>query len=694
MHIELSQPIISLLEKLKTQEEENKRDIEIYLPKVKRILEGYAVDMKKVSLNKLTLLDVVNINTNEVGLDLRLIKYIHSLSTPKNKKSVKSHIRRLIKVIFKSEIEGLAVGKNFIEALLPEWMKGLWLCLPKNKDGLTNKSRHVLGILLHVAAEQQVSTIEALMVDKANHISDTAREIYESAVWSKMDSSFSTLRKKLGLIKPRAGKKRSLPFEEWPQTFREQWIAFKKRAEAGPSEELLKVATEYDVTIERLEGSSLLTYYDVLAVGLYIIQWEGDLKLEDLLRLRKLKKGEISNAKKKWVNDLIEGYRIYQREIQTDAKAAGKNSSTYITFINVLKTMAAYEGIFEQREKFNNAYNPKPDNETRDKRREEKKEAYSQEFTDSKIKSLKGEFVKIVKSRSFKSSRRDMRLCLFFIALLTARFMGVRQQALRACTIGINIIFGNVRREITFKWPRIKVKNKRPISIELVRNRDKTHELLIDMLYLFKNYVYEYIKENQGTELKGQLFVKFNIAGKFIPFDNHKTFSQWFSEGSKEFMGLQGKIKGRKQGINPHFLRGFAADWLLDFGISDEDVADLMCISVKTLRTSYASKNRAVNTRPALDNLQMKRRERESLRAGTEVALIQGSVNLEGRGNNDFAVQLVDKVVQAITKRTPSSKERKRINHLKSENAKLKSKLGEQEKLINELRQKELFSKK
>jgi hypothetical protein len=351
--------------------------------------------------------------------------------------------------------------------------------------------------------------------------------------------------------------------------------------------------------------------------------------------------------------------------------------------------MAAYEGMFKQRESFHKAYNPKPDKTTMNNRREEKKNAYTREFIDGKIECLKSEFVGIVKSGSFKSSRRDMRLCLFFIALITARFMGVRQQALRDCIMGVNIIFGRDRSRIAFEWPRTKVKNKRAIRIELVRGRDKTHQLLIDMLYLYKNYVYEYIKENQGVELNGQFFVKYNRAGKFITFKNHTTFSEWFSEGSKEFMDLQGKIKGRKRGINPHFLRGFAADWLLDFGLSYEDVADLMNISVRTLQTHYAGKDRPVNTRSALDNLQRKRIEQESAKTGNEVVPIYNGNPLVGN-NTDFAVQVADNVVLKM-KRTSSINERK-IIRLKSENAKLKAKVAEQDKLISEFRQKEAFA--
>lgn len=189
--------------------------------------------------------------------------------------------------------------------------------------------------------------------------------------------------------------------------------------------------------------------------------------------------------------------------------------------------------------------------------------------------------------------------------------MGFRQQAIRSCLIDDHLKFGPRGESVTFEWPKELVKTKRPIKITLEKRIDKTHELLIDVLTKYKEHVYPHI-ETKGS-LGGQFFVSPSHGGRFVVFRTHINFYQWFCNASLEFLLLKGKVKGRRQGMHPHFLRGFAIDWLLGYGLSAAEVGDLMNISEKTVLEIYASKERPVNTRSALNSLQVKRLERAAL---------------------------------------------------------------------------------
>ncbi len=642
--MDLSHPLVPLLEILAEQGGEAKKTISGYFPKVRAVLRDYTAVTKKASLDKLTILDVISDTSAKVDLSPDLVKFIDEVSHRKDKDQIKSQIKGLLEVIFGSAYEeGVAVETSFVKSMLPEWMLGIWGHLPKNGDGLSPKSRHLLGILLHVVASHKASTAAALMVEMSDHLSEVIRDSYESRVWKTLDAGMSQLRKKLELTKPQEGREKSLSLERWPPTLRREWEAFEKMAEAGPSEQLLKDAHTHHVSLKQLEASTLRTYFEKVAAALYAIAWNSDLGLRDLLLIKSITVTEDGTSKEKLGNELIEDYRKQQQEPKTLGKAAGKDSQAFIALISVLKTMAGYHNLFTLREEFKAVYKAKADEETRRERREKEKAGYTQEFIDGEVERLHEDFQQIVGAKSFAVDEESLSLCLFFIAFITMRYMGCRQQAIRNCKDGCNIIFGSKGETITFYWPKAMVKTKRPISITLDKSVDKTHEMLINALWRFRQHVYPHIRKNQGQDLDGQFFVKADAAGRFICFKTHTNFYQWFSNASLKFLPLKGKIKGRKEGIHPHFLRGFAVDWLLGYGLSMAEVADLMNISEKTVRESYAGKETPVHTRSALNSLQRKRLEKETLQGGgIQMELV--------------AEQVAGKVVKAMNKSAPAVK--------------------------------------
>ncbi len=615
MSVDLSRPIVPYLEGIAGVDAEAARVVKANLPKVKRVFEGFAVEMKKASLMRLSILDLVS---NQADLSPGFIHYVDKLDKPKDKAVVKSRVRSLLRLAVATDCygQGLAVRRDLVRESLPPWMEPLWHVLPRCETGLTNKGRHVLGILLHVSSAYQVGSLEELLVQRADDLAFAIREVYESPAWKNLDAALSQLRRKLGLSHQKGSDGKSLPLSEWPPIFKRQWDEFEEAARLDPDDELVDKAEAHGIKLRRLEESTLKRYRDAVAKALRVMPWSGDLGLKDLLRVSEITVEEDGEADKRYVNELVEVYRTQQKALVTPSKRANKDSVAFVSFVSALKTMAAFHGMFVLRKQFHAAYRPRHDEGTRVRKREIKKAAFSAEFIDGHIDRLWGEFRHVVRNGSFKSDEKSMRLCLFFVVFLTLRFMGFRQQAVRDCKLDENLFFSSGGSVVTFTWPRWRVKNKRPIVIKLEREVDTTHKLLIAALSLFRKHVYDFIVENRAEDLHGRFFVKQNCSGRFVAFREHTGFYQWFCNATLEFLPMRGVLKGRKQGLHPHFMRGYAIDWLLDYGLSAGEVADLMNISEQMVRQVYAGRERAVNTRAALDSLQVKRLDREALRSG------------------------------------------------------------------------------
>lgn len=655
MTINLAQPFVPLLERLAEQDETAKQTVEIYLPKVRKTLRGYAAKMHKSSLDGIMLLDVVS---DDMGVSPGLLKFIDGRPEIKHKSPVKSHFRKLLEVVFGTpDLGGVPVEAGFIESSLPDWMRPVWPHLAMDEGRLTTPSRHLLGLLLYVVAAYSPTSLRQLMVELAEELSEAVRVIYDSPAWKQMYFHLSKLRCALKLAEPRCGRVRSLPFEEWPPTLRKQWTEFEGLALLGPNQSLIKMAKKHKLKVLKLGASSLHNYREAVARALRIMPWKNDLRLEDLLRVTEVE-AEGGGRQKRWINELVEVYRLDQQKA-SDKKSEGSDTTTFVSFICALKAMASYFGLFAEKQDFHAGYNPRSDKETRDRKRQVKKAAYTQDFIDGEIEKLNKKFRRIIETGSYATNAKDLRLCVFFVAFLTMRFMGFRQQAIRNCKLHENIIFGSRGKSITFQWPTWLVKTKRPILIELERGTDKTHELMIDVLFLYKEHVYPLIEKKQAYDLGGQFFVRLGRGSRqFVSFKGHSNFWEWFSTASLEFLPLKGKVPGRKEGMHPHFLRGFASDWLRKYGLSAEDIADLMSISERTLKEYYFSKDLPVNTRSSLNNLQMKRMEKEALQGGgLQLELVAG--------------QLAGKILEAIDKQSSIGGGRRRSGPSRRGTAKL-----------------------
>jgi hypothetical protein len=228
------------------------------------------------------------------------------------------------------------------------------------------------------------------------------------------------------------------------------------------------------------------------------------------------------------------------------------------------------------------------------------------------------EFRRVIRERSYttlgsgtnKQARKNMRFCLFFVLLVTLRYMGHRQQQIRRCEIGRNVVFGSDG-SIHFNWKAKEIKNKNELDQLLDRDSHLTHRLLIDVLraYYFKIYR-PHVSKNRAITPEGrdlvenQLFVYMTPEGKFKRFDpeDSKPFSGRFSRWSCLFMEFNGRANTLGKGLNPHYFRGIATDWMVDdLGVTVAKVAAFIGDTEQTLKRHYLREDPKLIAAPALE---------------------------------------------------------------------------------------------
>jgi hypothetical protein len=598
--MDVSQPFKFTLKEIAESHPDKKDKLLDRLKRVNAVLADFAREIEGVHLDKLPILAVCDPNKN-INADFK--NYIERRNSPRDKDPVKTHLKRLIEALPWEDSTSNNENEDQMESSLPEFMRPLWPLLPKKWGALTLTGRTILTILLRVADINKVSSYKTLFLELSDSVTFEIRDNYNSDRWASLDTMIITLRRKLGLtLRPK--KKGALAFERWPPTLKKQWLIFEEQALNGPSDGIALMGRQNKYKFKKLRKSSIDNLRKHLAKALSIIPLSADLSLEDLLRLKRLKVSENGNRCYKEANSLVDAFRESERKLVTNHKRCGYDSSSFSQFIDALCCVAVYNGFFLLRKSFKEAYRVSLDLESKQKIKAQKKKAYSRDFIDGHITTLRERFLQIVKLGTFKSNRKDMRFCMFYVIFITLRHMGFRQELLRQCALGSNLILGKNARTLTFEWPPELVKNNRHIYIPLDRKVDQAFELVFEAISTFIYRVYPYLQGAQAENLEGQLFVKMTRGGRFARFKNHSDFNVFFGNATKAFLPLKGLVPGRKGGINPHFLRGFATDWLLDYGLSYAQVADLIGISEVTLRREYEDPHRRRSARPALNKIQ------------------------------------------------------------------------------------------
>lgn len=626
------------------------------LARVNPVLRIYASTINRKP-GELTWLDVVG---SDLGIHPKLLACINDLPRPERRPAerhgdYKSEFRsNLNKIIH--EVADFYSGesaqktedptcKPFAFKSLPKILQELWPHLPRESGNgrrsslevrarlpLSECGQSLLKVLLASVNQHNIKSLEELFVTRSKDVYAQVRKLVPPARWHRISECFRELRARMNFSKRRRA--RCIDVKDFPSPLREQWREYERKSRHGLGRyaELERLASAYDVSVnpEPHKASTVRTYLIAFRVGIFqIIEHlkkslpEGEqisLDIRDLIRLEPVERA-LSDGKSKTdnANRLVDVYRATERQADREGQGKGVNrdSRTFSNFINAVKAVAAYDGVFEGYKEFSEAYTIRLDKKAARAKQTLKKETLDRPWVDRQIERLGAEFYRIVEERSFvrdASTRKaldttmsNMRLCLFYVVLVTLRYAGFRQQAIRSCAIGQNIVFGE-NGSVSFYYRQNEVKNEVGIRIPLRRVRDKdkdTHGVLRRALVTYYTEVYPYIRANAEGDLEGQFFVKLRQNGKFIPHqreapaagdeDNSTTaavyFGEYFRGACRSFLVFEDRAGQLPTLMNPHFLRGLCADWLhYDLGVAVEKIADYLGDTVQIIVAKYLRK--------------------------------------------------------------------------------------------------------
>lgn len=629
--IDLSSSFVTLV----NERHQNKPDLRLEsdLKKVNAVIVSYAKAIGTTREN----LSILQVCADCVDPHPLLIKHIESQDL--DAKYQGQHISRFRKLI--KNLPWPKESKNSDELKpaifaeqIPLHLREVWFLLPRingisskgvpkpdRKQHRTTLPLSTLGLaigsaLLKVSNTHNITDLKSLIEEGAGIIILTLKSDNPPRKWSSIEGAFylfrRSVRSHIGYViekEPRI----HLLLDELPEPLQSQVRTYIERARNGckSNQEIIKLAkTKYGLEIKRHSEETISCYIARFLFGLGFIYREKSAQvtdIKDLLRLetRVIVVDEISIPE--LYNPLVDCYRNYGLGLSSDRKEVGFDTNVFRSFIEALEAIAAFNGFLHLRKLFQKEYTTTIDIESKKKRKERKKELFDRPWLNRQIQRLKVEFYEIANKGSFKNSpsgilridaRRDLNLCLFYLTLITLRFLGVRQQSLRDCKPSENIIFISYK-EITFHWP--ETKNGKGILHRLnAKDHAETHKDLIEGIWIFYKKIYPYLSGTSTSDLSsaereirrkkvaGQFFLKCNLQGLCIPFEHSKDFLSWFSRQAKLFLDFEGRTLSLN--FHPHFVRALFGDWLrFDLGFSAELSAAIAADSEKVFESDYVS---------------------------------------------------------------------------------------------------------
>jgi hypothetical protein len=304
-------------------------------------------------------------------------------------------------------------------------------------------------------------------------------------------------------------------------------------------------------------------------------------------------------------------YRARELTRCSDRKEEGFDSVNFCGFVNAIAAIAAFNGHLHLRKLFLKEYTLIQDSESKEKHKQIKKQVFGRPWMNGQIQRLRAIFKRIANEGSFKNeaggslskaSRYNLNLCMFYVALVTLRYLGVRQQCIRKCMVGKNIIFGPSM-SMTFQWTDKETKNARGVRHEFsMKQHREVQENLIEAVYIYYKKIYPYISGSQRDEqspgfhekrrkaIAGQFFLKCARSGICKPFEDDKDFYWWFCDKASSYLDFEEQTGTNALPFNPHFLRAMYGDWLrYDLKYSSEQTAFMAGDSERTFESEYIS---------------------------------------------------------------------------------------------------------
>lgn len=612
--------------------------------KVERLLIEFA-STKKVSYKNLR---VIHIATDRADIQPPLLRIIYSVprlpgQTAKRHRRYMSEnascVRRLIRVIMglrpKPKKGVISSPESVLFKKIPDYIKAILNKFPRERiyqtrgdvkddepvDCLTPNGQVLLLALCKVAntldLSKELSPLSCLVLNHRNLIRSQIHAITSSA--REYDGCYKTLLrllKKLDL-KVEAKEPISVKVENFPQPLREEYYESIQvaRGKIPPSQLVIDSSKTHKFSIE-VEETSIDNVTNAFCQFIGLIPQDETLSVVDLMRLEptevKTKEGvkiENRNSKIDWVREI-------ERAKQSPSKRQGYDSENFRKFLYAIKFVAARNGYGHLIEAFNKAYILRLDKETKQKNKEIKKRGISREWIDNELQRLGAEFGRVVNKglfkhrpgRKIKEVDRAMHLCLFYPQFLTKRLLGYRQQAIRKCSSGKNIMFlpdGTV----VLHFDKDKVKNKRVLHMEIKPTEGGTHERLRTVLITYNKKVLPYLQKQAGSKLQGCFFATLDgRTGGFRAFKHAKDYEQVFGRRVREFLNVQELEAEVRDALHPHFLRGVCTDWMiLDLHMSTWEAAEVLGDTEAVVRRDYLARNRVYDATKPFDRVNAER---------------------------------------------------------------------------------------
>jgi hypothetical protein len=590
--------------------------------KVRGHLEGYAADYYWSGLEKwqaVSRLPVDKVCRSDWTLTCELTGYLQQQGwTADYLHQEQSRIRRIVRKVVEL-LSASKEGGDIIDATgAPEFLSQvISLLSEKNADLLWR-------VFVCVSTEHNLTSLESLLVEYSSAVRRAIKQLGPPNLITSATNEYWKLRQHFGFEGIRKTKV-SVDLADLPSPLKEECEIFFRKAPRGleADRHLRKRAAKLNFNLGPIKDNTAQHYFQGISIAIGTICPPENFGVSDLLAICPKGCGLPGHNIKEDHNYYVDLFREKECGRETSHKKEGYDSSTFCAFINGIRAVAVFNDHFELVQPFLEVYAVQLDHRTKERIKDMKKKLFDTEWLNSEIHRLRREFKEIIKNKSFvinpertniREATRAMRLCLFFVLLVVLRYTGMRQQALRDCKLGENIKLPK-RGKLTLAWDKKQVKQSRDILICLDRVLDRgAFEILIETLDLYHDFIYPYIVENAGEDLRGQIFVKFGHDYRFYAFgpEGHKDFYQWFQRLGYEFLIYGDRLQAHPQGLNPHFLRGFAMDWIvLGLKVSINNAAEFFGVSVKTLTNIYLRKDRSSDSEPALQEIRQNSVEKE-----------------------------------------------------------------------------------
>lgn len=588
-------------------------------------------------------ISVLHVCLDQADLHPALLRHINSLDKTEAYKGQNiSRFKKLVRHLPWPEQPSDAdnVPPILIEEQLPPHLQQVWFLLTRTPSGRSNARRSPaeyssngeeyqtmpltprgisLGLaLLRVSKAHNITDIRTLLEDYSEHIRKDIRLHYPSSSRTPLFPAFGNFRiavRKFLNYQIEKTQPAAIALDALPEPLRTQMLTFKDRAEHGfKSDRMLKreAISKYGLELDLLSPAHIANCQNIICLGVGRIprnMYGDSLDLKDLMTLRN-REQEIDGAMvAELYNPMVDFYREHEMNRESMYKEIDYDSRAFGMFLEALTTLAAYNGFFKLRKKFKETYKAHPDRKTLKNRKRHKKQVFDRKWLNRQISKLKPRFHCIVNDGSFRSkpdgrltneARNNLNLCIFYVALLMLRFLGVRQQCVRGCVMGKNVIFGDCQC-VTFIWKEEETKNEKGLIHRLsMLQHDGVLKDLIDAVWTYHKKIYPYIsgegrsseslalKERRRQAICGQFIVKIRRNGLALPFANAREFSIWFSRLSLKHLDFEGRLDVINIPPSPHFYRAMFGDWLRhDKKCSRDEAAAMAGDSEETFEKEY-----------------------------------------------------------------------------------------------------------